>query len=130
MFERFSERATQVVVLAQDEARSLEHNHGTKNILLGLVRGNEGVGARILADFGADRQTVAREVTRMMSGKARPRYVEGFSGEAPAKVHEGWLPALLRVPRGVADYEPRFFPRAAPLRWRGSSARSRSDSAS
>ena len=39
MFERFTERARQVVVLAQDEARALKHNYiGTEHILLGLLR--------------------------------------------------------------------------------------------
>ena len=45
MFERFTERARQVVVLAQDEARTLKHNYiGTEHILLGLLREQEGVG--------------------------------------------------------------------------------------
>ena len=42
MFERFTDRARRVVVLAQDEARSLEHNYiGTEHILLGLIREGE-----------------------------------------------------------------------------------------
>jgi ATP-dependent Clp protease ATP-binding subunit ClpA len=49
MFERFTERARQVVVLAQDEARALRHNYiGTEHILLGLLREEEGVAARVL----------------------------------------------------------------------------------
>ena len=44
MFERFTERARQVVVLAQDEARTLKHNYiGTEHILLGLLREEEGL---------------------------------------------------------------------------------------
>ena len=43
MFERFTERARQVVVLAQEEARTLKHNYiGTEHILLGLLREEEG----------------------------------------------------------------------------------------
>src|ERR671939_32283 len=69
MFERFTERARQVVVLAQDEALSLEHNYiGTEHILLGLVRENEGVAARILLDFDADSEKIRNEVIRMLSG--------------------------------------------------------------
>src|SRR6266550_5897671 len=69
MFERFTERARQVVVLAQEEARSLEHNYiGTEHILLGLVRENEGVAARILLDFDADSEKIRNEVIRMLSG--------------------------------------------------------------
>src|ERR1700759_4013894 len=49
MFERFTERARQVVVLAQDEAGALKHNYiGTEHILLGLLREEEGLAARVL----------------------------------------------------------------------------------
>ena len=49
MFERFTERARQVVVLAQDESRALGHNYiGTEHLLLGLLREEEGVAARAL----------------------------------------------------------------------------------
>src|ERR687889_673729 len=69
MFERFTERARQVVVLAQEEARTLNHNYiGTEHILLGLVRENEGVAARILLDFDADSEKIRNEVIRMLSG--------------------------------------------------------------
>src|SRR6478735_3968718 len=69
MFERFTERARQVVVLAQEEARTLKHNYiGTEHILLGLVRENEGVAARILLDFDADSEKIRNEVIRMLSG--------------------------------------------------------------
>src|SRR3972149_5763396 len=72
MFERFTERARQVVVLAQDEARALGHNYiGTEHILLGLVRENEGVAARILLDFDADAEKIRNEIIRMLSGPGR-----------------------------------------------------------
>jgi ATP-dependent Clp protease ATP-binding subunit ClpC len=49
VFERFTERARQVVVLAQDEAHRLQHNYiGTEHILLGLLREEEGLAARVL----------------------------------------------------------------------------------
>jgi ATP-dependent Clp protease ATP-binding subunit ClpC len=49
VFERFTERARQVVVLAQDEARGLKHNYiGTEHLLLGLLREEEGLAARVL----------------------------------------------------------------------------------
>ena len=68
MFERFTERARQVVVLAQDEARALKHNYiGTEHILLGLVRENEGVSSRILLHFGVDAEKIRAEVTRMLA---------------------------------------------------------------
>src|ERR687885_1342322 len=78
MFERFTERARQVVVLAQEEALSLGHNYiGTEHILLGLVRENEGVAARILLDFDADSEKIRNEVIRMLSGPGGRRQGQG-----------------------------------------------------
>jgi ATP-dependent Clp protease ATP-binding subunit ClpC len=52
MFERFTERARQVVVLAQDEARALRHEYiGTEHLLLGLLREEEGLAAHTLASL-------------------------------------------------------------------------------
>ena len=49
MFERFSEPARQVVIFAQDEARALGHNYiGTEHLLLGLLREEQGLAARVL----------------------------------------------------------------------------------
>mgnify|MGYP000216910686 CR=1 FL=1 len=49
MFERFTDRARRVVVLAQEEARMLNHNYiGTEHILLGLIHEGEGVAAKAL----------------------------------------------------------------------------------
>ena len=54
MFERFTDRARQVVVLAQEEARMLNHNYiGTEHILLGLIREGDGVAAQVLEKLGA-----------------------------------------------------------------------------
>src|ERR687891_648173 len=78
MFERFTERARQVVVLAQEEARTLKHNYiGTEHILLGLVREKEGVAARILLDFDADSEKIRNEVIRMLSGPGGRRQGAG-----------------------------------------------------
>jgi ATP-dependent Clp protease ATP-binding subunit ClpC len=53
VFERFGERARQVVVFAQDEARQLGHNYiGTEHLLLGLLREDEGLAARSLESVG------------------------------------------------------------------------------
>src|SRR5215467_13585848 len=79
MFERFTEGARHAVVLGQDEARALAHNHiGTEHILLGIVRENEGVAARILFGLDADPEKVRNEVIRAASGQA-PRHSPGFS---------------------------------------------------
>src|SRR5918997_888848 len=83
MFERFTERARQVVVLAQGEARTLGHNYiGTEHILLGLVRENEGVAARILLDFDADSEKIRNEVIRMLSGPGGRRQGSGQGAAA------------------------------------------------
>src|ERR671924_326727 len=85
MFERFTERARQVVVLAQEEARTLKHNYiGTEHILLGLVRENEGVAARILLDFDADSEKIRNEVIRMLSGPGGRRQGSGQGAGAAA----------------------------------------------
>ena len=63
MFERFTERARQVVVLAQDEARTLKHNYiGTEHLLLGLLREEEGVAARVLAALGVTQEAARAQV--------------------------------------------------------------------
>jgi ATP-dependent Clp protease ATP-binding subunit ClpA len=63
MFERFTDRARRVVVLAQEEARLLDHNYiGTEHILLGLVREGEGVAAQALTSLRIDLGTVRRQV--------------------------------------------------------------------
>ncbi len=67
MFERFTERARQVVVLAQDEARALRHNYiGTEHILLGLLREEEGFATRVLGSLGIYLEGVRAEVVRIV----------------------------------------------------------------
>ena len=71
MFERFTDRARRVVVLAQEEARLLNHNYiGTEHILLGLVREGEGVAAQVLVELGADLSRVRQQVIQVLSGYA------------------------------------------------------------
>src|ERR671922_1476889 len=66
MFERFTERARQVVVLAQEEARSLRHNYiGTEHLLLGLLR-EEGVAAKLLDSFDVTVEEVRAQVARIV----------------------------------------------------------------
>src|SRR4029077_7319274 len=65
----FTPRAKKGLELALREALSLGHNYiGTEHILLGLVRENEGVAARILLDFDADSDNIRNEVIRMLYG--------------------------------------------------------------
>jgi ATP-dependent Clp protease ATP-binding subunit ClpA len=63
MFERFTDRARQVVALAQDESRMLNHNYiGTEHLLLGLIHGGEGVAAKALESLGISLAAVRLQV--------------------------------------------------------------------
>jgi ATP-dependent Clp protease ATP-binding subunit ClpC len=67
LFERFTERARQVVVLAQDEARTLKHGHiSTEHLLLGLLREQEGMGASVLESFDITLERARGEVVRIV----------------------------------------------------------------
>ncbi len=67
MFERFTDRARRVVVLAQEEARHLNHNYiGTEHILLGLIHEGEGVAARGLQSLDIDLDAVRSQVTEVI----------------------------------------------------------------
>jgi ATP-dependent Clp protease ATP-binding subunit ClpC len=72
MFERFTDRARRTVVLAQDEARGLQHNYiGTEHILLGLIGASEGVAARVLERYEMSLDAVREEVkARVGTGSA------------------------------------------------------------
>src|SRR5437588_9572127 len=84
MFERFTERARQVVVLAQEEARTLKHNYiGTEHILLGLLREEEGLAARVLESLDITVERVRAQVVR----------IDGCSGE----VTSGQIPFTPRA---------------------------------
>ena len=67
MFERFTDRARRVVVLAQEEARLLNHNYiGTEHILLGLIHEGEGVAARGLESLGISLDSVRSQVVEII----------------------------------------------------------------
>src|SRR5207302_8092195 len=67
VFERFTDRARRVVVLAQEEARMLDHNYiGTVHVLLGLIHVGEGVAARSLEALGISLRMVRSEVEEII----------------------------------------------------------------
>src|ERR687888_667414 len=75
MFERFTDRARRVVVLAQEEARMLNHNYiGTEHILLGLIHEGEGVAAKALESLGISLEAVRAQVEEII----------GHGGTAPS----------------------------------------------
>ena len=96
----FTPRAKKVLELALREALSLGHNYiGTEHILLGLLRENEGVAARILLDFDADSEKIRNEVMRALSGPAG-RWVEASAGIEWHRASFLWRPEglELRIP--------------------------------
>jgi ATP-dependent Clp protease ATP-binding subunit ClpA len=88
----YTPRAKKVLELSLREAVSLGHHYiGTEHILLGLVREDEGVAARILLDFDVDVEKVRNEVVRILSGPSRPAVAPGSVQRArpiPAEVVE------------------------------------------
>jgi ATP-dependent Clp protease ATP-binding subunit ClpC len=73
MFERFTDRARRVIVLAQDEARMLNHNYvGTEHILLGLAREGDGVAARALESLGISLAVVRQQVEEIIGRGQQP----------------------------------------------------------
>ncbi|WP_408911412.1 ATP-dependent Clp protease ATP-binding subunit [Corynebacterium gottingense] len=73
MFERFTDRARRVIVLAQEEARELNHNYmGTEHILLGLIKEGEGVAAKALEQMGINLDDVRREVIEIIGHGSQP----------------------------------------------------------
>jgi ATP-dependent Clp protease ATP-binding subunit ClpC len=67
MFQRFTDRARRVVVMAQEEARMLDHTYiGTEHILLGLVREGEGSAAKALESLGISLDTVRQQVEEII----------------------------------------------------------------
>jgi ATP-dependent Clp protease ATP-binding subunit ClpC len=85
MYERFNDRARRVVVLAQEEARMLGHDHiGTEHILLGLIGDGEGVAARALESLGISLEAVRQQVEEITGpGQHAPSGQIPFT--APAK---------------------------------------------
>lgn len=74
MFERFTDRARRVIVLAQEEAKALQHNYiGTEHLLLGLIREGEGIAAKALAAKGVTLEDTRKQVEEMIGkGNAAP----------------------------------------------------------
>lgn len=83
MFERFTDRARRVIVLAQEEARSLQHNYiGTEHILLGLIREGDGIASKALSSKGVDLESARKQVEEMIGkGAVAP------SGHIPFTPH-------------------------------------------
>ena len=87
MFERFTDRARRVVVLAQDEAKLLNHNYiGTEHLLLGLIHEGEGVAAKALEQMGISLEAVREEVEEVIG-----------HGQTPPTGHVPFTPRAKKV---------------------------------
>ena len=84
VFERFTDRARRAVVLAQEEARMLNHNYiGTEHLLLGLVREYDGVAGKALTSLGISLEAVRGQVEQIIGqGQAAPRGHIPFTSRA------------------------------------------------
>ena len=83
----FTPRAKKVLELALRQALGLGHNYiGTEHILLGLIRENEGVAARVLLDLDADAEKVRNEIIRMLSGPRSRERAEAAAYSLPSPV--------------------------------------------
>ncbi len=79
MFERFTDRARRVLVLAQEEARLLDHNYiGTEHLLLGLFDDPDALGAQILGSLGASYEDTQQRLAEKFAAVKRAR--ESASG--------------------------------------------------
>ncbi len=96
MFERFTERARQVVVLAQEEARHLKHGYiGTEHLLLGLLREEEGLPARVLDSFEITAERVRPQVLQISApGEAVPSGQIPFTPQAKEALERALREAL------------------------------------
>ena len=106
MFERFTEPSRRVVVLAQEEARMLDHNYiGTEHILLGLIHEREGVAARAIASLGLTLE-MARDQVRDLIGAGRQTPTGHIPFTPPAKtVLELSLREALALKKDYIDTE-------------------------
>ena len=88
MFERFTDRARRVVVLAQEDARMLNHNYiGTEHLLLGLVHEGEGIAAKALESLGIRLDPVRDQVEQIIGrGQQAPSgHLPAPTGPAPVR---------------------------------------------
>jgi ATP-dependent Clp protease ATP-binding subunit ClpC len=106
MLERFSDRARRVVVLAQEEARTLNHNYiGTEHILLGLIHEGDGVAARSLESLGISLDAVRQQVEEIIGrGQQAPSGHIPFTPRAK-KVLELSLREALQLGHGYIGTE-------------------------
>lgn len=93
-YERFTDRAREVIELANQEAQQLQHQYlGTEHILLGLILEESGVAATVLHEFGADLRRIRREIEKILG----PGPISTLSGRRPQ------TPRVKRVIEGAIE---------------------------
>ena len=105
MFERFTDRARRVVVLAQEEARMLNHNYiGTEHILLGLIHEGEGVAAKALESLGISLEGVREQVEEIIGqGQTAPAGHIPFTPRAKKVLELALREAIALKSRSITD---------------------------
>jgi ATP-dependent Clp protease ATP-binding subunit ClpC len=93
MFERLTERGRTVIILAQDESRTLEHYFiGTEHLLIALIREEEGLAARVLRSLDITEEKVRKHVTQ-----GRPHNDGSGQPDVPTVVQIPFSPRAKRV---------------------------------
>ena len=105
MFERFTDRARRVVVLAQEEAKMLNHNYiGTEHILLGLIHEGEGVAAKALESLGISLDAVREQVQDIIGqGQQQPTGHIPFTPRAKKVLELSLREAIAHESRSIRD---------------------------
>jgi ATP-dependent Clp protease ATP-binding subunit ClpC len=96
MFERFNEPARDVIMLAQDESRTLGHDYiGTEHILLGILREQKNLGARVLDSFGITAEQVRAQIESIVGrGSSTPTGMIPFTPRAKEALEAALREAL------------------------------------
>ena len=104
MFERFTDEARRVIVLAQDEAREMPHNYiGTEHLLLGLLRVDESVGFWALNDAGISLDSARRAVRRLVGAGEEPEEAIPFTERAKKALENAYRQTLERGDQAVGS---------------------------
>ncbi len=98
MFNKFTERARKVILLAKQEAKRFNHDYiGTEHILLGLLREGEGVASQVFMNMGLDLEKVREEVIKLL-GSTTPGVQFGSQPPAPSSGGGGGTGAKVKTP--------------------------------
>lgn len=122
MFERFTDRARRIVVLAQEEARMLRHNYiGTEHLLLGMIHEGQGIAAQVLTTMDVNLQAVRTEIERIVGARSNP-------ARLPHPIHPTCETAPRAQPQTGAEVRTQLHRQRTPPAWPAGSRRGRRSS--